>query len=124
MDFWDVFWLIVWSFFFISYLFVLFNILVDLFRDHDLSGIAKAVWVLALLVLPALTALAYLIVRGKGMAVRGQRAAREAEEATDSYIRSVASTSPAEQIESAKRLLDAGTITPAEFDVLKGKALA
>jgi len=124
MDFWDVFWLIVWCFIFISYLIVLFHIVVDLFRDRDLSGLAKAVWVLALLLFPALTALIYLIVRGRGMADRDQRAAVQAEQATTDYIRTVAGTSPAEQIATAKQLLDSGAITQEEFDVLKSRALA
>ncbi|MQW77123.1 hypothetical protein GHK92_14680 [Nocardioides sp. dk4132] len=124
MDFWDVFWLIVWSFFFISYLIILFHIVVDLFRDRDLSGIAKAMWVLALLVLPALTALVYLVVRGRGMAGRDRQAAEQAAQATDNYIRSVAGTSPAEQIATAKQLLDTGAITEEEYDVLKSRALA
>lgn len=124
MDFWDVFWLIVWSFFFISYLIILFHIVVDLFRDQELSGLAKAVWVLALLVLPALTALVYLVVRGRGMAGRDRQAAEQAEQATGDYIRSVAATSPAEQIATAKQLLDSGAITEEEFAVLKSRALA
>ncbi|WP_166135304.1 SHOCT domain-containing protein [Nocardioides ochotonae] len=124
MDFWDVFWLIVWSFFFISYLIILFHIVVDLFRDRELSGLAKAMWVLALLVLPALTALVYLVVRGRGMAGRDRQAAEQAAQATDNYIRSVAGTSPAEQIATAKQLLDTGAITEEEYDVLKSRALA
>lgn len=124
MDFWDVFWLMLWSFLFLSYLIVLFNVIADLFRDHETSGLAKAIWVLLLLLFPAITALVYLIVRGPGMAQRSQHAARQAQEATDSYIRSVATTSPAEQIATARQLLDAGTITEAEFQALKAKALA
>lgn len=70
MGFWDVFWLIVWSFLFVAYLMVLFNVLIDLFRDHELSGWVKAVWVFFLLVFPAITALVYL--------VRGWRSVRTA----------------------------------------------
>ncbi len=124
MSFWDVFWLIVWSFLFVAYLMVLFNVLVDLFRDHELSGWAKAVWVLFLLVFPALTALVYLIVRGEGMAQRSDRAVRQAKSDTEAYIRSVSTTSPADQIATAKQLLDQGAITEAEFDHLKSKALS
>lgn len=124
MSFWDVFWLIVWSFLFIAYLMVLFNVLVDLFRDHEVSGWGKAVWVLFLLLFPALTALVYLIVRGEGMAQRSDRAVRQVKNDTDAYIRSVSTTSPADQIVTAKQLLDQGTITEAEFDHLKTKALS
>jgi putative oligomerization/nucleic acid binding protein len=124
MSFWDVFWLIVWSFLFIAYLMVLFNVLIDLFRDHELSGWVKAVWVFFLVVFPAITALVYLIARGQGMAQRSDRAVRQAKSETDAYIRSVSTSSPAEQIATAKQLLDQGTITEAEFDQLKTKALS
>jgi type VI protein secretion system component VasK len=124
MGFWDVFWLIVWSFLFITFLMVLFHVLIDLFRDHELSGWAKAAWVLFLLIFPALAALVYLIARGSGMARRSESASRQAKSDTDAYIRSVAATSPAEQIATAKQLLDQETITQEEFDRLKVKALA
>jgi Short C-terminal domain/Phospholipase_D-nuclease N-terminal len=125
MNFGDFFWLLIWSFFFVFYLMILFQILGDLFRDKDLSGWWKAVWVIALIVFPFLTALIYLIARGKGMAERQAGEVREAQAATDSYIQQVASQgNPADQIATAKGLLDAGTITQAEFDQLKASALA
>jgi hypothetical protein len=125
MNFGDFFWLLIWSFFFVFYLMILFQILGDLFRDKDLSGWWKAVWVIALIVFPFLTALIYLIARGKGMAERQAGEVREAQAATDSYIQQVASQgNPADQIATAKGLLDDGTITQAEFDRLKASALA
>ena len=125
MNFGDFFWLLIWSFFFVFYLMILFQILGDLFRDKDLSGWWKAVWVIALIVFPFLTALIYLIARGKGMAERQAGDVREAQAATDSYIQQVASQgNPADQIAKAKGLLDDGTITQAEFDRLKASALA
>jgi type VI protein secretion system component VasK len=127
MDFWDFFWLLVWSFFFICYLMVLFHVIADLFRDRDLSGWWKALWIIFLIIFPFLSLLIYLIARGKGMAERQAGAQREAQAATDQYIKSVAtqgSSSPADQIASAKSLLDSGAITQAEFDQLKQKALA
>ena len=125
MDFWDFFWLLVWSFFFVAFLMVLFQILGDLFRDPDASGWAKAAWVIGLIVFPFLVMLIYLIARGKGMAERQAIAMRAARQSTDEYIQSVAgSSAPADQIASAKALLDAGTITQDEFDRLKAKALA
>ena len=124
MDFWDFFWLLVWSFFFVAFLMVLFQILGDLFRDPDASGWAKAAWVIGLIVFPFLVMLIYLIARGKGMAERQAIAMRAARQSTDEYIQSVAgSSAPAEQIASAKALLDAGTINQGEFDRLKAKAL-
>jgi hypothetical protein len=125
MNFGDFFWLLIWSFFFVFYLMILFHILGDLFRDKDLSGWWKAVWIIALIVFPFLTALIYLIARGKGMAERQAGEMREAQAATDSYIQQVASQgNPADQIATAKGLLDDGTITQAEFDQLKATALA
>ncbi|WP_338403886.1 SHOCT domain-containing protein [Cellulosimicrobium arenosum] len=125
MDFWQYFWLLVWSFFFIAYLMVLFQIIADLFRDTELSGWWKAVWIIFLIFLPVLTALIYLIARGRGMARRQAAMVAAAKQDTDSYIRDVATkSSPADQIASAKALLDAGTISQPEFDQLKAKALA
>ncbi|MFD6090837.1 SHOCT domain-containing protein [Oerskovia sp. NPDC060338] len=126
MDFWDFFWLLIWSFVFIAYLMVLFQILSDLFRDHTLNGWWKALWIIALVIFPFLTALIYVIARGKGMTERQIAAANAAKAQADSYIRTVATggQSPADQIATAKSLLDAGTITPEEFASLKAKALA
>lgn len=113
-----------WAVVFISYLFALFAIITDLFRDHTLSGWWKAVWALFLIFLPFVTALVYLIARGEGMATRSQAAGRDAEEAAASYIRKTAGTSPAAEIAAATELLTAGSITQNEFDALKAKALA
>ena len=70
MDFWDFFWLLIWTFVFVCYLMVLFQIIVDLFRDRDLSGWWKALWVILSIIFPFLAILIYLIARGKGMAER------------------------------------------------------
>ncbi len=126
-SFMDFFWLLVWSFFFVAYLIILFQIITDLFRDKDLSGWWKALWIIGLLVFPFLVALIYLIARGKGMGERHLAAVQSAQAATDQYIKSVAGSggaNAADQIASAKALLDNGTITQAEFDQLKAKALA
>ena len=126
---WDSFWGLVWYsvviFAFIAYLFILFNIITDLFwRDHKTSGIVKAVWVVFLIVLPYLTALVYLIARGDGMAARAREAASAAKQQTDDYIKQAAGRSPSQEIADAKGLLEAGTITQSEFDSLKAKALS
>ncbi|UAJ80767.1 SHOCT domain-containing protein [Leifsonia sp. ZF2019] len=122
-NFWNIIWLFFWSFAFIAYLFALFSIISDLFRDHKLNGWWKALWILFLIFVPFLTALVYLIARGPGMAERSQRDAKQAQSAADQYIRQVAGTSPADEIAKAKALLDSGTITQAEFDHLKSVAL-
>jgi flagellar biosynthesis/type III secretory pathway M-ring protein FliF/YscJ len=127
-NFWSVIWVVIWSFVFVAYLFVLFYILTDLFRDHELSGWFKALWIVFLIFVPYLTALVYIIARGRGMAERQAAAVNQARSETDAYIKHVAATgggkSPAEHIADAKALLDNGTITQAEFDKLKSKALA
>jgi Phospholipase_D-nuclease N-terminal len=125
MNFGDFFWLLIWSFFFVCYLMILFQILGDLFRDKELSGWWKALWVIALIFVPFLSALIYLIARGRGMAERQAGEMKRAQAATDTYIQGVAGRgNPADQIATAKGLLDDGTITQTEFDRLKAAALA
>lgn len=121
---WDFLWHFLIIFAWIAYLLVLFQILTDLFwRDHKTSGWVKAIWVFFLLVLPWLTAVIYLIARGEGMTERARQAAVAAQRQTDDYIRQAAGRSPAQEIADAKSLLEAGTISQAEFDALKSKAL-
>ncbi|CAM3905515.1 MULTISPECIES: SHOCT domain-containing protein [Micrococcales] len=126
MDFWSTIWDAIWWFFtifvFVAYLIALFSIISDLFRDRELSGVYKAIWLLFLIFLPFLTALVYLIFRGRGMGDRAERQAREAKAAADDYIRTVAG-GPASEIAQAKQLLDSGTISEAEFQSLKQSAL-
>jgi hypothetical protein len=123
-NFWDFVYLIVSTFLFVAYLMILFHVIVDLFRDSELGGGYKALWLIALLFLPFLSALGYVLVRGEGMARRQRAALERAKSDTDAYIRQVAGKSPAEQIADAKALLEAGTISQGEFDRLKEKALA
>jgi hypothetical protein len=122
-DFWDLLWLMFSGFMLVAYLFVLFQVVGDLLRDPELGGFAKVLWIIGLIALPFLTALAYVIVRGPGMARRQQAAFERARGEAESYIRQVAGKSPAEQIADAKRLLDDGTINADEFARLKSKAL-
>jgi hypothetical protein len=108
---------------FIAYLFALFSVVSDLFRDRKLGGWAKAIWIVLLIWVPLLTLLVYLIARGAGMAERSVEAVQQQKAATDDYIRSVAG-SPSDEIARAKALLDAGTISADEYAALKAKALA
>jgi ABC-type multidrug transport system fused ATPase/permease subunit len=125
MSFWDFFWLLIWTYIFVAYLMLLFHIFADVFRDRDLGGFAKALWVIFLIVAPFLSVLIYLIARGRGMAERQAGAVRQAQAETEQYIQSVASApNSADQIASAKALLDDGTITQDEYQQLKAKALA
>ena len=89
-----------------------------------MGGFAKALWIIALLVLPVLTALVYIIARGRGMAHREIADERKLKSQADAYIREVAQTTPADQIVRAKTLLREGAITEAEFAELKAAALA
>ncbi len=124
MDFWEILWFCFVSFAFVAYLMVMFSIITDLFRDPDTSGILKAVWFLALIFLPFLTALVYVIVRGSGMTRRREQDLQTARHQQEAYIREVAGdVTPADQIARAKGMLDAGTITTEEYDRLKHKAL-
>jgi len=123
-NFWDTVWLMISTFFFIAYLIIMFQIVVDLFRDHELGGGSKVLWVIGLIFLPVLTALVYIVARGSGMAGRQRASMQRAKEDTDAYIKGVAGRSPAADIAEAKALLDAGTISQTEFEKLKAKALA
>ncbi len=123
-NFWDTVLLILMTFVLVAYLLVLFQIIVDLFRDKNLGGFAKAVWFIALVFLPFLTALAYILFRGRGMSERQVAAVHDARAETDAYIRRIAGAkSPTEQIADAKALLDSGAINADEFARLKAKAL-
>jgi ABC-type multidrug transport system fused ATPase/permease subunit len=123
-NFWDLVWLIFSSFIFISYLIILFQIVVDLFRDPDLGGGSRAIWIIGLIFLPVFTAIVYVLSRGRSMSERQRASVQKARSETENYIREVAGKSPAEQIAAAKALLDAGTITQEEYAKLKAKALA
>ncbi|WP_066583601.1 SHOCT domain-containing protein [Cellulomonas timonensis] len=121
---WDFLWIAIWVFLFVVYIMILFQILADLFRDRELNGWWKALWIIGLVIFPFLTALLYIIFRGTGMAHRQAEAAQQARKETDQYIKQVAGRSPAQEVQHAKELYDAGVIDDAEFAQLKAKALA
>ena len=127
MNIWEFLVWLFWVYIAIACIWIFITIIIDVFRDSSLNGWAKALWVIFLVFLPFLAAIIYLIARGRGMTERRMAEVRQAQAANDSYIREVAGSggsSATGEIESAKRLLDAGTITQAEFDALKAKALA
>ena len=114
-------------FLFFAWFMCLFWVLGDIFRSRDLGGGAKTMWVIFVIIIPWLGILVYLIARGHGMQDRQLEHAKEMQAAQAEYIKSVAgpsSSDAASQIADAKGLLDSGTITPAEFDQIKAKALA
>lgn len=123
-------WSLVVIFFMVVYFMILFSIFGDLFRSKDLSGISKAIWVLAIFLFVFIGPLVYLIVRGNGMAQRAMDAQAEAQQQMQEYATQVVAQgggavagAPADQIKAAKDLLDSGAITQDEFDKIKAKAL-
>ena len=117
-------WSLIVIFFMVIFFILLFHVIGDLFSRHDASGWKKAIWVIFIIVFPFLGLFVYYITNADGMAQRQMAAMRKAQDQTDTYIKSVAAQGdPSEQIAKAKSLLDAGTITQAEFDQLKAKAL-
>jgi ABC-type Fe3+ transport system permease subunit len=111
-------------FVFFAWFMCLWWIFGDLFRSRDIGGFAKTLWVLFIIVLPIVGMLVYLIARGHGMTDRALEQQQELQKRQAEYIQSVAGSGAADQIASAKALLDAGTISQAEFDQMKAKALA
>ena len=125
-DFGDVLLWSFWFFIWIAALMVWFRCLFDLFGDHTLSGWGKAGWSLLLVFVPWLGAFIYLIARGRSMNERQMAKMADAQASQEKYIQTVAAktASPTEQIADAKKLLDTGAISQAEFDTMKAKALA
>ena len=112
-------------FFFVIWIWILITILTDLFRDHELSGWAKAAWVLFLVFIPFLTALTYLIARGAGMRDRTIKAQAEAKQHFDQYVQQQAHTgSAADELYKLNDLKEKGAISGEEFDKAKAKILA
>src|SRR5262245_55243240 len=119
----ELLWSLVVLFFMAIYLIMLFSVVVDLFRDRELSGWWKAVWALFLLVLPVVSVIVYLVTRSKGMADRAMAHAHAVETKYNGYVSESVAT-PTDQIARAKQLLDEGAIDAEEFAALKRKALA
>jgi len=117
---WDV--LVIFAF--VIWFWMLIVVFGDIFRRHDIGGWAKAAWIILVIVLPYLGVFIYIIAEHSGMAERNTQQLQAQQSATDQYIRSVSgSGGPASEIDTAKKLLEAGDITQAEYDTLKAKAL-
>jgi hypothetical protein len=120
----DLIWTSIWIFFLVMFIWLFIAIIGDLFRDHHLSGVAKALWVIALIVFPLLGSLIYLIVRGQGMGERSMRQAEQAQAQLDSYIRTTAASSGSGPVDDLARLAELranGTISEEEFASLKAR---
>lgn len=118
-------WSLLVIFFMVIYFMMLFQVIIDVFRRHDESGFQKAVWLIALLILPLVGLLIYMIVNSEGMAQRNVSAVQQSQAAFDDHVRSVAGGGggAAAEIAKANELRQSGAITDQEFAALKAKAL-
>jgi len=117
---WDV--LVIFAF--VIWFWMLIVVFGDVFSRHDISGWGKAAWIILVIILPYFGVFIYLIAEHSGMAERRGQQLSAAQAETDQYIRSVSgSGGAAGEIETAKKLLDSGAISQAEYDSLKAKAL-
>jgi Phospholipase_D-nuclease N-terminal len=122
--FWDIFWTILIFMAWVIWIWIVITVLIDVFRRRDISGWGKAAWTVFVIVLPFLGVLVYLISNHDGMADRNDKQAAASQAQLDDYVRTTAGTGgPAAEIETAKKLLDSGTITQAEFDSIKKQAV-
>ena len=120
----DVFWTIIIFFFWVIWIWIVIQVLIDVFRRHDIGGFAKALWVIFVVIVPWLGVLIYLIVEHDGMRERSMKQAQAQRREFDDYVRDTAGGGSAAEIAKAKELLDSGAITQEEFEALKAKALA
>jgi Short C-terminal domain len=121
----QMFWSILWFTLFFIWIWILILVFADIFRSPDLSGWGKALWTIFVIVLPYLGVFVYLIARGHKMQEHAVQRAQQQEAAVRTYVQNVSGTAgTADQIAKAAQLRDAGTITDAEFEQLKAKALA
>jgi hypothetical protein len=120
----DLLWTMLIFFAWIIWFWLLITVFADIFRRHDIGGGTKTLWIIFAILTPFLGVFVYLISQGKGMAERNMKGIQAQQAQTDAYIKSVAGGGAADEIEKAKKLLDSGAITQAEYDAIKAKALA
>ena len=123
----QVFLSMLYFFLFVIWIWIAIMVVVDIFRSHDMGGAAKTFWVLFVIIIPLLGVLVYLIARGNGMSQRALDQQKEMQAAQLEYAKTLVGGQGADatsQIAEAKKLLDSGAITQAEFDQMKAKALA
>jgi hypothetical protein len=121
--FWTFFWFFIW----VLWLFILFRVIVDIFRSHDLGGVAKTLWLLFVIFLPYLGVFVYVIARGTGMGQRDVAQAQARDDAFKSYVQQAAGSSgggTADELTKLAGLRDSGVITEVEFTQQKAKILA
>ena len=120
----EILWSFLVIFFLITYFMMLFWVIVDIFRRHDIGGAHKAIWLIVLFIIPLVGLLIYMLVDGNGIAERNAAQAKAAQQDFDDHVRSVAGGGSADEIAKAKQLLDSGAINQAEYEQIKSKALA
>lgn len=123
VNFGDLLLLVFEVFLFVAWIWILIAIVSDLFRDHQMSGWAKGIWIIFLVFIPFLSALVYLIARGDGMRDRALKAQSDAKAHFDEYVREQATSSPAEELHKLNDLREKGALSQAEFDQAKAKLL-
>ena len=125
MALFDLFWTMLWFFLFIVWIWLLITIFIDIFRSDDLSGWAKALWVIFVIILPLLGVLVYIIARGNSMQERAMKQAAQQERMARAYIQEASGgSSSADEIEKLAKLRDQGVLTDEEFSAQKAKLLA
>jgi ABC-type multidrug transport system fused ATPase/permease subunit len=120
----DVLWTMFIFFLWVIWFWLLFTVFVDVFRRNDIHGGKKTLWLIFVIILPFLGVFIYIITQNDGMTQRNIERAQAQRAQLDNYVRETASGGAAAEIANAKTLLDQGTITQAEFDAIKQKALA
>ena len=113
-----------WFMLFFIWIWIAISVFIDIFRSPDMGGVHKAIWVIAIFIIPFLGVLAYLIVRGGKMNEHAIAAAKAQDDAMKSYIRNAAGTTPADELHRLADLKDRGVITDAEFQKLKGQIVS
>ena len=119
----EVFWTMLFFFCFVIWIWILFTIITDLFRDHEMSGWGKAVWIFFLIFVPFLTALVYLIARGHGMRERSIKEQADVRKHFESYVRETAGTTPVDELHKLNDLKEKGAISDEEFQKMKAKLI-
>jgi hypothetical protein len=121
----NIFWSMLFFFIWVSWIMIVFRVFGDLFRRDDMSGLAKASWMILVILAPFLGVFIYMISQGNSMAQRNGREVRARQSQFDARVQTAASSGGAAgEIEKAKSLLDSGAITQSEFETLKAAALA
>ena len=120
----ELLWAMLYFTCFFIWIWLAISVFVDIFRSPDMGGLHKAIWVVAIFIVPLFGVLVYLIVRGGKMNQHAIEAAKAQDAAMQNYIRNAAGTTPADELHRLADLKDRGVINQAEFDKLKGKVVS